>query len=104
MQDLTFEGLVERARGDERVAGLFLGGSGGKGAHVRPDSDYDVRLIATAPVPELDTPRGELVEVGVMTFDRFRDYPEWDRYTLTRATALIDRTGEIQRVIDAKGR
>ncbi len=104
MQDLTFDEVVERARADERVVGLFLGGSRGKGANVRPDSDYDVRLVVTAPVPELDRPRGEHVGVGVMTLDRFRDYPEWDRYTLTRTKPLIDKTGEIQRVIDAKGR
>jgi hypothetical protein len=104
MQDLTYEELVERARVDDRVVGLFLGGSRGKNANVRPDSDYDVRLVVTAPVPELDGPRGRHVDVGVMTLDRFRDYPEWDRYTLTRTTALIDKTGEIQRVIDEKGR
>ena len=77
---------------DDRVVGLFLGGSRGKGANVRPDSDYDVRLVVTAPVPELDGPRGRHVEVGVMTLDRFRgDYPKWDRYTLTRAHAIIDK-------------
>jgi hypothetical protein len=105
MSDLTFEGLVERARRDERVVGVFLGGSRGKGANVRPESDYDVRLVVTAPVPELDGPRGRHVDVGVMTLDRFRgEFPEWDRYTLTRARALVDKTGEIQRVIDEKGR
>jgi len=83
------------------VVGLFLGGSRGKGADVRPDSDYDVRLVVTQPVTELDGPRGRHVDVGVMTLDRFRgDYPDWDRYTLTRTQAIIDKTGEIQRVID----
>ena len=104
MQGLSFEELVARTRADDRVVGLFLGGSRRKGANVRPDSDYDVRLVVTAPVPELDRPRGEHVDVGVMRLDRFRAYPEWDRYTLTRTKALIDKTGEIQRVIDDKGR
>jgi hypothetical protein len=102
--NLTYEELIERVRADERVVGLFLGGSRGKGANVRPDSDYDVRLVVTAPVADLDRPRGEPVDVGVMTLERFREYPEWDRYTLTRTTAVIDKTGEIQRVIDEKGR
>ena len=39
-----------------------------------------------------------------MPLERFRDYPEWDRYTLTHTEPVIDRTGEIQRVIDEKGR
>ena len=102
MQDLTFEEVVERARSDERVVGLFLGGSRGKDAHVRADSDYDVRVIGDA--DNFDTPRGSHVEVAVMSLDRFRDYPEWDRYTLTHTRAVVDKTGEIQRVIDDKGR
>jgi hypothetical protein len=101
MQNLTFEEVVERARADERVVGLFLGGSRGKDANVRPDSDYDVRIVGHA--ADLETPRGAHVEVAVMPLNRFRDYPEWDRYTLTHATAVIDKTGEIQRVIDEKG-
>ena len=102
MQDLTFEEVVERARSDERVVGLFLGGSRGKDAHVRADSDYDVRVVGDA--DNFDTPRGSNVEVSVMSLDRFRDYPEWDRYTLTHTRAVVDKTGEIQRVIEEKGR
>jgi hypothetical protein len=102
--NLTFDELAERARGDERVVGLFLGGSRAIGAGVRPDSDYDARLVVTAPVPELDRPRGEHVDVDVMELERFRAYPEWDRYTLTHARVLVDKSGDIQRVIDEKGR
>ncbi len=93
MQGLSFEELVARTRADDRVVGLFLGGSRGKGANVRPDSDYDVRLVVTAPVPELDRPRGEHVDVGVMRLDRFRAYPEWDRYTLTRTQSAHRQDG-----------
>ena len=102
MSDVTFEEVLEGARADERVIGLFLGGSRGKDANVRPTSDYDVRVVGDA--ADFETARGSAVEVAVMTLDRFRDYPEWDRYTLTHTRALIDRTGEIQRVIDEKGR
>ncbi len=48
MSNLTYEELVERARADDRVVGLFLGGSRGKNANVRPDSDYDVRIVGDA--------------------------------------------------------
>jgi hypothetical protein len=102
MQSLTFDAVVERARADDRVVGLFLGGSRGKGANVRPDSDYDVRIVGDA--DDLETPRGSHVEVAVMTPERFRNYPEWDRYTLTHTHPVIDKTGEIARVIDEKGR
>jgi hypothetical protein len=102
MPDLTFEEVVERARDDDRVVGLFLGGSRGKNANVRPDSDYDVRVVGDA--PDFDTPRGSHVEVAVMPLERFRNYPEWDRYTLTHTNPVIDKTGEIRRVIGEKGR
>ena len=91
MSNLTYGELVERARADERVIGLFLGGSRGKSANVRPDSDYDVRIVGDA--ADLETPRGSHVEVSVMPLERFRDYPEWDRYTLTHTEPVIDRTG-----------
>ena len=102
MSDLTFEGVVERARADERVVGLYLGGSRGKGANVRPDSDYDVRIVGDA--PDLATARGAHVEVAVMPLERFRNYPEWDRYTLAHTQPVVDKTGELQRVIEEKGR
>jgi hypothetical protein len=102
MPDVTFDDVVEQARRHDGVTGLFLGGSRGKNANVRPDSDYDVRVVGDA--EELATPRGGHVEVAVMSLERFRDYPEWDRYTLTHTRAVLDKTGEIQRVIDEKGR
>ena len=102
MPNLTFEELLERARASEHVVGLFLGGSRGKDANVRPDSDYDVRIVGDA--EDFETPRGSHVEVAVMSLERFRDYPEWDRYTLTHIQAVVDKTGEIQRVIDDRGR
>jgi len=104
MQDLTFDALLEQSRADERVVGLFLGGSRGKGANVTPESDWDVRIVADGDADGLGTPRGSHVEVAVMSLERFRDYPEWDRYTLSHTNALIDRTGEIQEIIEAKGR
>lgn len=108
MQDLTFEELVDRARADDRVVGLFLGGSRGKGANVRPDSDYDVRVVLVEDdeeaFREYDTPRGVRVEVAVTTLERLRSIQNWDRYTLTHTKALVDKTGEIQRLLDERGR
>jgi hypothetical protein len=111
---MTFEELLHKVRDDRRVLGLFLGGSRGKGANVRPDSDYDVRVIIAEDDDELfrtlDTPRGEPVEVMVMTLEEFRGYAEpgspqaWDRYTFAHTSVLVDRLdGEIQRLVDAKG-
>lgn len=110
MQDLTFEELVERARADDRVVGLFLGGSRGKGANVRPDSDYDVRLVVTKAEDDFEvaqeyaTRRGARVEVAILSFERLLKLPEWMRYELTHTRALVDKNGRVQKVIDEKGR
>ncbi len=45
-----------------------------------------------------------------MTLEELHDYAEfgskdaWDRYSFTHVTALIDKTGALQPLIDAKGR
>jgi len=108
MPDLTFEEVLGKARDDPRIVGLFLGGSRGKGANVRPDSDYDVRVVIAEEdeelFRELDTERGVPVEVAVMTLEELRAYKQWDRPTLTHTQALVDKTGEIQRLIDEQGR
>jgi hypothetical protein len=108
MQDVSFEELVERTHADDRVAGLFLGGSRGKGANVRPDSDYDVRLVLFEEdedaFRDYDTPRGVPVEVAVTTIEELRGVNQWDRYTLTHTKAVFDKTGEVQRLIDEQGR
>jgi predicted nucleotidyltransferase len=108
MPDLTLEEVLAKARDDPRIVGVFLGGSRGKGAKVRPDSDYDVRVVIAEEddelFRELDTERGVPVEVAVMTLEELRGYKEWDRPTLTHTRALVDKTGEIQRLIDERGR
>lgn len=105
---MTFDELLARARADPRIVGLFLGGSRGKGANVRPDSDYDVRVVLATEDEEAfrdyDTPRGVPVEVAVTTVEKLQNIQEWDRYTLTHTKALIDKTGEIQQLLDQKGR
>lgn len=59
--------LVERARADEDVLGLILTGSRGRGFRVRPDSDWDVRLVLRDGAPDTySTPHGSPVEVFVL--------------------------------------
>ena len=50
----TFDELLELARRDERVVGLFLSGSRGKGdALLTPSSDYDARVVVREEDPAL---------------------------------------------------
>jgi predicted nucleotidyltransferase len=100
------------ARGDPNVVGLFLGGSRGKGL-ATPRSDYDVYLIVSKKVGEyrrhFPFRHGDDPEVVVLSLAEFKRHAaigsetEWNRYTFAHVTAELDKTGEIQRLLDEKG-
>jgi hypothetical protein len=100
------------AKRDPNVVGLFLGGSRGKGL-ASEYSDYDVYLIVDKKVGEyrrrFPLRRGDDPEVIVLSLAEFRRHAaigsedEWNRYTFAHVTAELDRTGEIQQLLDEKG-
>jgi predicted nucleotidyltransferase len=100
------------ARRDPNVVGLFLGGSRGKGLATER-SDYDVYLIVDRKVGEyrrrFPLRHGDDPEVIVMSLAEFRRHAavgselEWNRYTFAHVTAEIDKTGEIQALLEEKG-
>ena len=114
--DRIFESVYERALLDPSVVGLFLSGSRGKGFEA-PHSDYDIRVVLAEGVnveaaarPYEVFKRSQVIEFGFMTLGQLRAYAgfgsdlTWDRYSFAHVEALIDRTGLLQPVIDAKGR
>jgi len=71
-----YERFVEAAAEDDDMLGLVLTGSRGRGVFVRPDSDWDVRLVVREETAEgsrsrLTTPRGSPVEVVVLSLSEF---------------------------------
>jgi hypothetical protein len=100
------------AKRDPNVVGLFLGGSRGKGLPSEY-SDYDVYLIVDKKVGQyrrrFPLRRGDDPEVIVLSLAEFRRHAaigsedEWNRYTFAHVTAELDRTGEIQQLLDEKG-
>ena len=101
---------------DASVVGLFLSGSRGKGFE-SPHSDYDVRIVFVddaALKKAADTYRvfeqGQVIELGYTTLEELRTYAQlgsefaWDRYSFAHVTALVDKTGALQPLIDAKGK
>jgi hypothetical protein len=100
------------ARRDPNVIGLFLGGSRGKGIPTE-HSDYDVYLIVARKVGEyrrkFPLRHGDDPEVIVFSLAEFRRHAavgselEWNRYTFAHVRAEIDKTGEIQELLDEKG-
>ena len=77
--DEEFARLLAEVELDPAVVGLVLGGSRGKGALVRPDSDYDVYVLAASEADvttcrrRYGRPRGEPIDVVVLSLDGFRD-------------------------------
>lgn len=108
--EAAFARLLADAQGAPEVLGLWLGGSRGKG---RPTllSDFDVGLVVAD--GRQGHWRARLAAAGfdAQVFDHagFAAYAAWggpqawDRYSFAHVRALIDRTGDIQALIDAKG-
>lgn len=106
--------FVEEAKKDSNIIGFFLSGSRGKGLETKY-SDYDIVIIVKDKVANIykrkykkkaKPPFG----FTVYSLSEFRKYAEigtleeWDRPSYTHVKAIIDKTGEIQKLINEKGR
>lgn len=105
---MTYEEWLEFARGEDRILGVVVTGSRGRGALVHDASDWDLRVVVRdgdeAFADSLDTPHGSVVEVSATTLGAFRITPEWDRYSYAHVTVPIDKLdGEVARLAAAKG-
>ena len=108
----TFEQILEKAKRDDRIIGLILTGGRGKGMFTE-NSDYDIAIITTdesvSSVKEEYKGKQDIIDIGVLPISGFRIYAavgtaeDWDRYTYAHIKAQIDKTGEIQKIIDEKG-
>jgi hypothetical protein len=114
MQDaeVQFREILETAERDPHILAFWLDGSRGKGI-ITSHSDYDCTMIVAdnvlqeyrAKYENLGNPD---VELRVFTFDEFKKYaawggPEaWDRYNFAYLKALMDKTGEAQKLIEEK--
>lgn len=109
--DAGFAALMAEAQASPQVLGFWLTGSRGKG-RATVHSDHDVGLVVAdgcqaAWRARLATPPS--FDAQVFAHADFAAYAAWggpqawDRYSFTRVRALIDRTGDIQALIDAKG-
>ena len=111
----TYPEFVDAARADNRVVGLVLTGSRGRGLSVRPDSDWDVRLVVrneslAACEKRFDTPHGSEVEVAVFSLSHFEQVAgelgssnEWDRYSYVHADVVLDKLeGRIAELVAQK--
>jgi len=109
----SFDSLLALARSDPNVLAFWLDGSRGKGL-ATAHSDYDCTMIVRAEAlrnyrTRFVGKRNDL-DCRVMSLEQFRAHAAWDtaerydRYNFAHLKAVIDKTGDAQRLINEKGR
>jgi len=112
VEELRHE-LLEVAQNDPNIIGLFSTGSCGKGM-ITEESDYDVSMIVKDEVQDEYKNKykdfgGILCDLSIKTITDLRNDAiwgsptVWDKYNYTHLKAEIDKTGEIQKLINEKG-
>lgn len=107
----AYEAYLQKAKSDDRIIGIILAGGRGKGIFSE-NSDYDVILVTTDEGFESaknDYPKTEFIDSLPHAISEFREHAktgtrtQYDKYTFTHNTAIYDKTGEIQKLVDEKG-
>lgn len=111
----AYEKLLKEAQGDPKIIGLVFGSSRGKdNQFLTEHSDYDVIVVLVDDASQelkdhLKMYESEKFELWPKTITEFKEHArwgtadDWDRYNYTHNKAVIDKTGEIQKIIDGKG-
>ena len=106
-----YELYLEKAQNDEHVLGIILGGGRGKGISTE-NSDYDVILITTDDgfdAVKKAYIKTEYIDAIPKSISEFREHAksgtrtQYNKYTFTHNKAVIDKTGEIQKLVEEKG-
>ena len=109
-----FNDFVEEAKNDSNVIGFFLSGSRGKNRETK-FSDYDIEVVVNDKVAKPYKKKYEAKNkppfgFSVFSISEFRKHAEigslfeWDRASYAHVNANVDKTGEIQKLIDEKGK
>ncbi len=109
-----FADLLAEAKADPNIVGFWLGGSRGKGLATQ-FSDWDVEFVIKDEMleeykkkyPRYKYPHMELLLSSLTYFRHCVQWggPEqWGRYDFTHLKALVDKTGDMQALIDDKGK
>lgn len=110
----VFDQLVKEAKEDPNIIGFFLSGSRGKNRHTM-QSDYDIEVVTKDSVQKIYKEKYkqkniEGFEFCVFSISEFRRHAEigtdydWDRASYTHLKPVVDKTGEIQKLISEKGK
>ncbi len=115
-QQKKYTEVLNECKKDPDVLGLFLGGSMGKSEKfITKDSDMDVYVVVSDDASEnlkekILSYNSSDFEIWVHTLSQFSKYAdwgsdrEWERYNFAHNKAIIDKTGNIQKMMDEKGK
>jgi len=109
-----FSELKRIAKEDSKIIGFFLSGSRGKGLQTR-FSDYDIYFIVKDKHVQdykkrYPQKKYENMDLVVLSLSEFRELGNWTdgswfyRYAFAHVKTIIDKNGEIQKIIDLKAR
>ncbi len=113
--DQTYAQLLTEAQENPEIIGIVLGGSRGKDeSFITENSDYDVIVIVTDNASQeikdkIKSLESDTFEVWAKTLQEFQDHAvwetqfAWDRYNYTHNKAILDKTGDIQKLVAEKG-
>lgn len=113
-KDEIYQQILKEVESDPHVIGFVLGGGRGKG-FTTGYADYDIVIIVPddkkeeyAEKFEKKYHETEIIDIGVYSLTEYKNYARWGqpdaprRYNFAYLKAQIDRTGEIQKIIDEK--
>lgn len=115
MKEETYQKVLEEVKSDPNIIGFILTGGRGKGIST-DHSDYDTMMIvADGKEKQYLEQYKEFTDttdvyVHIFSLTEFKNYAEWgsgfewDRYNFAHLKAQVDKTGEIQKIIDEKGK
>ncbi len=114
--DKKYQLVLEESKTNKDILGLFFGGSRGKSNEfLTKDSDIDIYVVLSDTAPNelleklMSYRANEFFEIRVWKLSEFVHYADWgsdkswNRYNFSHNKAIIDKTGEIQKLIDEKG-
>jgi len=114
-KDEIYQKVLDKAKNDSNVIGFILAAGRGKGFSTE-HSDYDTMMIVSDGKEKeyqekyKDFSDTNDVYVKVFSLSEFKEYAdfgsgfEWDRYNFAHLKAQVDKAGEIQEIIDEKGK
>lgn len=114
-KDEIYQKLLKEAESDSNIIGFVLSAGRGRG-FVTENSDYDIAIVVPDEMKaeyvekyEKKYYSTEVIDIGVYSLTDYKNYAKWGepdsphRYNFAYLKAQIDRTGEIQKIINEKG-